>query len=408
MKQAVNYFRGSVRVSVECPYPERLVNVCAANDIEFWDLQRQSATEVHISVHIGGFRKLRNLAYGAGFEIKEVKKKGVPFTLWKLRRRYVLLAGMAVMFLAVWGMSLFIWEIDVVGNDRVPSSRILEELEKHGVGIGTFGPSVVSEAISNELILELPDLAWIAVNVTGSHAAVLVRERIPKPDILDENLPMMVCAVKPGIISKMSVLEGEYASRPGDTVEPGDVLVTGIMNSIASGKRTVHAMAEVYARTWYDLSAQMTLDMAQKSYTGEKQVKRAVIIAGNRINFYFNGGISFLHYDKMTSENALRLPTGNVLPLTFVTEEYKEYKETPAQMPLLDAQKILQQRLMDRLRLAIGTGEVVTTDYETSVKNGVITVTLHAECLEQIAKERPFTPEELVQAATPEAPKEQP
>jgi similar to stage IV sporulation protein len=258
------------------------------------------------------------------------------------------------------------------------------------------------------LILELPDLAWIAVNVTGSHAAVLVRERIPKPDILDENLPMMVCAVKPGIISKMSVLEGEYASRPGDTVEPGDVLVTGIMNSIASGKRTVHAMAEVYARTWYDLSAQMTLDMAQKSYTGEKQVKRAVIIAGNRINFYFNGGISFLHYDKMTSENALRLPTGNVLPLTFVTEEYKEYKETPAQMPLLDAQKILQQRLMDRLRLAIGTGEVVTTDYETSVKNGVITVTLHAECLEQIAKERPFTPEELVQAATPEAPKEQP
>ncbi len=40
MKQAVNFFRGSVRVTIDCPYPERLVNLCAMNDIEFWDFAR--------------------------------------------------------------------------------------------------------------------------------------------------------------------------------------------------------------------------------------------------------------------------------------------------------------------------------------------------------------------------------
>lgn len=408
MKKAVNYLSGLVRVSVECPYPERLVNVCAANDIEFWDLDRQSATEVHISMHIGGYRKLRLLAPAGGFEIRQVQKKGAPFLLWKLRKRYILLAGMALMFLGVWGMSLFVWEIDVIGNDKVPSSKILEALDGMGVGIGSFGPSIVSEAVSNDMILKIPELAWIAVNVNGSHAAVLVRERVPKPDILDESLPTMVYALKPGIITKMSVLEGQFACRPGDTVLPGDILVTGIMDSISSGKRTVHAMAEVWARTWYDISMQMTMDMGQKSHTGEKVTKHAVIIAGNRINFYFNGRIPFGGYDKIVTEKTLKLPTGNVLPLTFVTEECREYTLSPAKMSVMDTATILQDRLMAQLRHSIGTGEIVSTDFETTISGGVVTVTLKAECLEQIAAERPFTPEELAQAAAPPPEKETP
>lgn len=406
MKKAVNYLRGIVRVSVDCPYPERLVNACAANGIEFWDLERQSATQVHISMHPAGYRRLKTIAPGAGFEIRQVQKKGVPFTLWRLRKRYILLGGMAVMLLLVWGLSLFIWEIEVSGNDKVSASRILEELDRLGVGIGAFGPSIVSEAIANDVLLRIPELAWIAVNVNGSHADVLVRERVPKPEILDENTPVMVYAVKPGIITKMSVMEGQYACRPGDTVQPGDILVTGIMDSIASGRRTVHAMAEVWARTWYDLSATMTLNMETKSYTGEKRTKRALLIAGNRLNFYFNGGISFNDYDKITTEKVFRLPTGNVLPLTLVTEEYREYETAPAQMPVLEAASILQECLMERLRGHIGDGEIVTTDFETNLNNGVLTVTLRAECLEQIAAERPFTAEELQQAAAGPEPEE--
>ncbi len=92
----------------------------------------------------------------AGFEIKEVKKTGVPFFLWKLRKRYILLLGMLLMFLAVWGLSLFVWELDVHGNETVSSQVILEALEELGVGIGSFGPSIKSEAISNDLLLKIP------------------------------------------------------------------------------------------------------------------------------------------------------------------------------------------------------------------------------------------------------------
>ena len=402
MKKAVNYFRGNVRVLVECPYPERLVNICAQNDIEFWDFGRVSPTEVRVTLHISGYRRLASLATKAGYEIRDVKKTGVPFFLWKLRKRYVLLAGVLLMFLTVWGLSLFVWEITVEGNVNVPTRQILASLRELGVGIGAFGPTVSTEAISNDMLLRLPELAWIAVNVSGSRAQVLVRERVPKPLIPDENAPVMVYAVKSGIITKMNVFEGKHASRPGDTVQAGDLLVTGIMDSLSSGRRTVHAMAEVYARTWYELSAQMALDAAGKTYTGEKQTKTALILAGHRLNLYFNGGISFEHYDKMTTEKSLRLPSGNILPIAIVRERYDEYTPSALRLSLLDAEEILQKDLLSRLTTLLGDGKVVGTDFESSERDGVLTVTLRAECLEQIAAERPFTAEELAQAQTPE------
>lgn len=398
MKKAVNYVRGTIRVSVECPYPERLVNVCAQNGVEFWDLERVSPTTVHISVHLQGYRKLGSLAERAGFTIRQVKKTGVPFILWKVRKRYVLLAGMILMFLTVWSASLFVWEIEVKGNETVSSQDILAALKELGVGIGAFGPAISSEAISNDMLLKIPRLSWIAVNVSGSHADVLVRERKPKPAILDENAPVMVYAVKSGIIVKMSVLEGARVVKEGDTVQAGDLLVTGIMDSRVHGRRTVHAMAEVTARTWYELSAAMPLNTTVKTHTGEKATRTAVIFAGRRLNFYFNSRIRFENYDKMTTVNTLKLPMGTVLPVTIVTEEYSEYTTRDMRMVPTAAEEILQKGLSERLRRIIGRGTVVKEVFESSMQNGVLTVTLQAECLEQIAAERPFTKEELLQA----------
>jgi similar to stage IV sporulation protein len=308
---------------------------------------------------------------------------------------------MLLMFLAVWGLSMFIWELDVHGNETVSSQEILEALEELGVGLGSFGPAVKSEAISNDMLLRIPKLSWIAVNISGSHADILVRERIPKPLIVDENAPTMVYALKSGIIAKMSVLEGARMFTEGETVQAGDVIVSGVMDSIASGKRIVHAMAEVQARTWYEIPAQTVLQTRKKEYTGKTKTKTAVIIAGIRINFYFNGGISFQNYDKITTENFLVLPTGNMLPLIIVREKYAEYTPRDTRLGILEAQELLQKRLMERLKLQIGDGEIVSTAFDTSLEGDVLKVMLRAECLEQIAAERPFTPEELQQVTLP-------
>ena len=401
MKKAVNFFRGSVRATIECAYPERLVNLCALNDLEFWDFSRIGPTTVKLTMHLTGYRRLAGFADKADFTITEVKKLGVPFFVWRLRKRYILLAGAVAVFIAVWAMSLFVWQINVYGNEKVTTQQILSALAEQGVTLGAFGPSIVSEAISNDIILEIPELAWIAVNVYGSRADILVRERIEKPEILDEDAATMVCAVKPGIIEKMSVLEGSAAVTVGDAVAAGDILISGIMDSIAHGKRTVHAMGEIWARTWYDLSAQTTLNVYEKAYTGKTEKKTALIIAGKRINLYYNGGISFDEYDKITTEKYLSLPGGVVLPIAVVREVYTEYDRVVSKQTVLEAEQLLQSQLSDRLAL-MTDGEAVKTEYTTTLNDGVVTVMLSAECLEQIAQERTFTLDELLEAELPE------
>ena len=396
MKKAVNYVRGSICVEVECPYPERFVNVCAQNGIEFWRLNRLSATVVTVHVHIGGYRLLKSLAARAGFAITPVKKTGVPFFLWKIRKRYVLLIGMALCLLTVHSMSLFIWEIQVVGNEKIPASLILETLGELGVGTGSFGPSITTEAVSNEMILRLPKLSWIAVNVSGSRAHVLVRERIPKPEIIDEKTPAMVYALKPGVIVKMNVLEGAKVYAAGDTVEADEVIVTGIMDSLASGRRAVHAMAEVYARTWYEKSAKMPLEAVIKEYTGKSETRKALVIGCKKINLFLNGRIPWASYDKITDESAVRFLTGNTLPLSVVTEEYAEYIPLRSALSVSDAEKILRDSLLGTLREEIGGGSIVGTEFGTDVAGGVVTVTLRAECIEEIAASRGFSDVELL------------
>jgi similar to stage IV sporulation protein len=398
VKKAVNFMRGNICVEIECPSPTRFVNVCAQSGIEFWRLKRVSPNAVTAYMHIGGYRRLQSLAKSAGFTVRQIKKTGVPFFLAKVRRRYLLLFGMALCLLTVHTMSLFIWEMRVHGNENISTQLILAMLEELGVSPGSFGPSIEPAMVQNDMILRIPELSWIAVNIHGSRAQVIVRERIPRPDIIDETRPVMIYASKPGEIIRVSVLEGKPVIAVGDIAEQGDIIVTGIMDSIASGGRAVHAIAAAYARTWYEKSAKMPLEAVIKEHTGNTQTRRSIVIGGSRINLFFNSRISMANYDKITSEGYVRLPTGNRLPISMIRVEYVEYIPQKFALSVSDAERILQYSLLNALLEEIGDGEIVSSQFVTTVENGVVTVTLTAECIEQIAAARDFTADELYEA----------
>ncbi|MDR0905934.1 MAG: sporulation protein YqfD [Oscillospiraceae bacterium] len=390
MQRALNLARGVVRVQVICRYPERFINLCASNDIGFWGMEQLDTGELRAFFTGADFRTLRELSGRNGFEVTRIKKSGAPVLMKKLRKRYILVAGLLFTILVTRMTSLFVWDIRVAGNETVPRTEIMENLKALGFTYGTFGMSVHSEQLSEEMKLRIPELSWLAVNIRGSRADVLVRERIPKPEIPDRKTPAMVIAKKSGVITKMSVLEGAPQVKTGATVEAGELLVSGILDSRARGQRFVHAMAEVEARTWYELSAQMPVETVVKRYTGERKSKNAIIFAGKRINFFLNSSISWSNYDKIISERNAALPMGVSLPITLVRETYNRYEPITTEQSRERAELTLKQGLELRLRDAIGDGTVSAVAWDASETNGVITVTLFAECVEQIAVSVPI------------------
>ena len=55
---------------------------------------------------------------------------------------------------------------------------------------------------------------------------------------------------------------------------------------------------------------------------------------------------------------------------------------------------MLEEQLLEELKQAVGEGEVVSTDYTAVQEDGLLRVTLQAECTEEIGR---FVPDENTQ-----------
>ena len=44
LNQIVNRLQGQVRIRVETPFPERVLNLCGARNLAFWDMEWESET----------------------------------------------------------------------------------------------------------------------------------------------------------------------------------------------------------------------------------------------------------------------------------------------------------------------------------------------------------------------------
>lgn len=395
MQKWINFLRGSVCAEVTGAFPERFLNLCAQEGIGFWALEWPDSTTLRLRVSLRDAGRLDGLAKRVMCEVSVQTRSGMPSFLARFRRRYALLLGLALSLCAVGVLSRFILTVDVQGNEHVPTAVILEELKRLGVYPGVYGPSIHESEVCNEALLGLPDLAWISVNLHGTRAEVLVRERSPKPDIVDESIPTHVVADGSGIITHMEVLTGQALFQEGDTVVEGEIVISGVVDlpepaysEIDLGTLTVHAEGRVYARTWRTLTAVLPLEAAVKEYTGAETSRWSLTIFGHRLQFYKNGGISYERYDKIKNTHTLTLPGGREMPLTLTEETVREYRVSTASIDVEAGEALLRRRLEARLTGLLETreGEALKTDYTVVRRNGMLTVTLAAECSEQIGK----------------------
>lgn len=395
MQTWVNFLRGSVEVEVTGAFPERFLNLCGQEGIGFWDLELPDEHTLRLRVSARNAARLEGLARRVMCEVTVRKRSGVPFFLVRFRRRYALLVGLALCLCVVGVLSQFILTVDVQGNETVPTAAILEELKRLGVKPGAYGPGLNETQICNDALLNLTDLSWISVNLHGTRAEVLVREKSPKPEIVDESVPAHVVADASGIIIQQQVRAGQAMFEEGATVVEGEVLISGVVDlkepqysDIDLGTLTVHAAGEVYARTWRTLSAVIPLEAEVKEYTGQESSAWSLTIFGHRLQILKNGGISYSRYDKITQYHTLTLPGGREMPLTLTRESVREYGVRTVELDAQAAEELLRQRLEARLNglMQSREGEIVSTDFIAVRQDGLLTVTLMAECVEQIGE----------------------
>ena len=397
LKKAVKLLRGSVCVRAKSAYPERMLNLCSARGIEFWDVRWIDDTALSFCVARGDLRALRRAAEGCGAEVSIERTAGTPFFFARLRRRHALFAGGILCAALLLVNSLFIWDFEVTGNETVPTETILHALREHGVHRGTLRYSFRSQDICNRVLPELKDLCWVAVNVRGCKAYVQVRERVRAPERVNESEPTNVIAAKPGLITKVRALDGEKRVLPGTSVQQSQLLIAGVVDTGGTEKpsvttRFLAGKGEVWARTWYDLTVRVPLTYEKKVYTGKEKRSHTLIWGENRLKIGAKGSsICNVDCDKIKNQTQWTFFGLFALPVTWETETLLPYELEITPRSHADAEVQGKDMLETYLTALLGeTGSVTQRRFSTAVEGDTLVVTLSAECEEQIGKEVPI------------------
>ena len=399
MKKLINLVVGYGGFRVTGASPERFLNLCAGSGVRFWHIRWLDGTSFSFRAFQKDKKRLEELARKSMCELEEVRLFGSAAAVHVLRSRWGFLAGMALCLLAVGILSQFLLVVEVEGNDTLPTAMILSELQRFGVHPGAWGPSVDTKEVCNEMMMAMPELAYLTVHVSGTRAEVAVKEKIPAPELLDETTPADIVADADGIIEDIHPAAGRAMFADGDIVAEGEVLISGEMKlrppqigNVDRGWLVVRAAGEVFARTWRTLEETIPVQTAVKRYTGEEKNLHTLRILWGNVEFFQNSSILWDRYDKITNTEFLTL-FGRTLPLGLTTVTLREYVLEEQPLDTEDASRRLELILRDRLAaiMAEREGEVLRTDVVCRVEGGLLTVTLLAECREQIGRtvERP-------------------
>ena len=383
-------------------HPERVLNACAAAGIACMASEPVDAYTLRITVRVRCEETVTELARRCQCEVKTLYRRGLPQLLRCAARYRGACAGLLAVVLVLLTSSLLIWRIDVTGNETLTTGQILRCLDECGVRPGTYWPGLSNDLVRNDMILRLPQLRWLTVNVRGSCAEVIVREKDPLPDITPDDTPVSIYASATGVILHMDVYAGEARVAPGAAVEPGDVLVSGAVYDLGGGVRPVCARAEIRARTRQELTGQIALTESEKQSTHGGRTRWALRVGKKRINFYQNSGISERECDKITCEYPFAIRGVFALPFSLVRERVQPYRTADAPVSADAARASLEQALLQRLRQEIGAdGTILAYETAAEVTGGVLTVTLTAECEQEIGRAQATPDAEFLQLRPP-------
>ena len=401
MRRLMNFLRGMVTVRVAGLFPERLINLCAQEGIEFWAMEWLDEHTLRLTTRRRAVGRLEELAGRAGCVAERETSRGLPDFLGRFRTRYTFLLGLVFALCAVSFLSRFILTVDVTGNETVPDAVILSQLRQLGVRPGVYGPSLDRRELAQQALVGLDGLSWMALNLHGTRLEVIVREEVKPPERIDESGYFDIVAQADGVITHIEPEQGDAVVEEGSVVARGDTLISGIVTLEPPKYSTrpnlyyqTHARGRVWARTWRFLTAAIPLEAEVKDYTGAEKSLWSVNIFGQRIKIFGNTSISWPMYDKMTTVRQAALPGGEALPLSLSRETAREYTVRTVEVDRAAAQALLEEQLQKQLAALIGEdGQVENTQFSAKVSGGRLEVTLTAQCLEEIGEERPGTEE---------------
>lgn len=384
IKIIFNYIIGYIRISIEGYYIERFINICRNEKITIWNLKRDKNVKLELNIGIKDLKRVAKIAKQTKCKMKIIRKKGLPFIFNKYKKRKLFFVFLIVIIIILAISSNFIWNIQIIEEDKQDMKNLYQDVIDSGLAIGTMKSKINTKDIINKIRLKRDDIAWIGIELKGTNAIVRTVKATAKPDIVNDEDYCNIVSDKQGIITKISAQNGTIAVKVGDTVNVGTTLINGWMEGKYTGIRYVHAKGEIQAKVWHTKSKKIPYNTTERTETGNIENKYQIKINNFEINLSKRLS-KFKIYDTIVEENKFKIFSDFYLPISLIKTTNKEVKEEQKKYEIEEAKNLGIQQLQDELDNEIENKEkIVNKIINTYEKEDGIEVYVTYEVLEDI------------------------
>lgn len=347
----IKFIKGYVRIRV-CGYsPERFLNLCCSHDILIWDLNNCGDTyEMYMSVR--AFRRLKPIVRKTKTKVRIVGRYGLPFFMYRYRKRKMFFAGIVLGSVLIYILSLFVWDIQFEGNSVRTAEVLMEYFESKNLHHGMSKKDVDCAQIEKMLRNEFDDIIWASVELKGTRLVVHVQESLDVSDgnDIDENTPTDLCAKTDGVIERIITRAGTPLVEAGTPVSAGAVLVQGRMeitgdDGTVKNYRYCAADADIYIRTVCPYEDSFSMTYEDKKYVGEEQNGYYIRTFDRKWKLDFWNRELTGHCEIVVEEKQLHLWNNFYLPFYWGNQTKKYYEKVEKVYSKEEAEQIAQKKI---------------------------------------------------------------
>jgi len=330
MEKLLLFLRGYVKIRVSGYSPQRFMNLCCNHNILLWNIENHG-TYYSMFISIAGFFNLKSIRRKTKTKVVIEEKHGLPFLLFKIKKRAVFLIGFLGCLFFLYMMSYFVWQIEITGNHILTEDVLMDFLEEQEIVCGSRKAMINISELESEIRESFPLVTWVSGKIEGSKLCIQIKENDRNPVSPEKNKEEYkdFIAEQSGKIVHMITRSGVPCVKIDDEVKKGDTLVSGIVpiyNDAGEWIDSIYCKADADIFLQYEYTFQDILPETyeQKIYTGEELIIPYIRMGKKEYRLRYAEHV-FQKCDCIINENKIQPLKDYYLPISYGSFCYREY-----------------------------------------------------------------------------------
>lgn len=293
---------GKLTIEVKALKVEKILNAIWNRNIPVNKVVKLDLTTIMLEIDYENYNEVLSIIKKYKAKVKIINKNGWLFKLINLRRKISLVFGGVLFFAIIYGLSNYIWAIDIETKENLTPFEVRRELESIGIKPGLKKTDINVYEIERKMQTINDQIMWIRTRIEGSTLHLVIEEKInpPSTEVKENDSVVAKCD---GEVKRVYTYSGNPAVAAGDIVKEDDVLIYPVQGREGFEVET-KPKGKIIANTFYEKHMEIQVSGDKLERNGKKQSDIYLSFLGKKI--YLKKVINkFTYYDKIEENNVV-------------------------------------------------------------------------------------------------------